>query len=57
MWNPNCDGDPGKVSDGQYWCSTDDEGGVHTNCGVPNHAYALVVDGGSFNGHAVRAWA
>ena len=24
-----------------------DEGGVHINSGVPNHAYALMVDGGS----------
>ena len=22
MWNPNCYGDPGKVSDVEYWCST-----------------------------------
>jgi Zn-dependent metalloprotease len=53
MWNPNCAGDPAKVSDSRYWCSTDDGGGVHTNSGVPNHAFALVVDGGSYNGHTV----
>ena len=50
----NCAGDPGKVSDSQYWCSTDDGGGVHTNSGVPNHAFALAVDGGSFNGRTVQ---
>jgi hypothetical protein len=53
MWNPNCQSDPASVSDRSYWCSVDDGGGVHTNSGVPNHAYALLVDGGSFNGHTV----
>ncbi len=54
MWNPNCYGDPGKVSDAEYKCSTDDNGGVHGNSGVPNHGYALLVDGGTFNGTSVR---
>ena len=49
MWNPNCNGDPGKVSDTEYFCSTADGGGVHFNSGVPNHAYALMVDGGTYN--------
>jgi Zn-dependent metalloprotease len=53
MWFPNCHGDPGKVSDIQYVCSTDDGGGVHSNSGVPNHGYALLVDGGTFNGQTV----
>lgn len=52
MWNPNCNGDPGKVSDSQYWCATTDSGGVHFNSGVPNHAYALMVDGGNYNGYS-----
>lgn len=56
MWNPNCFGDPGKVSDlGQYTCSSFDNGGVHTNSGVPNHAFALLVDGGDYNGEAIQA--
>ncbi|WP_122817880.1 M4 family metallopeptidase [Nocardioides pantholopis] len=50
MWNPTCYGDPGKVTDAQYFCSADDSGGVHSNSGVPNHAYALLVDGGTYNG-------
>jgi cysteine-rich repeat protein len=50
MWNPTCYGDPGKVTDNEYYCATTDSGGVHSNSGVPNHAYALMVDGGSFNG-------
>lgn len=53
MWNPNCYGDPGKVSDEEYYCGTGDNGGVHTNSGVVNHTYALLVDGGTFNGVTV----
>jgi len=53
MWDPTCYGDPGKVSDEEYTCSTDDNGGVHTNSGVVNHTYALLVDGGSYNGVTV----
>jgi Zn-dependent metalloprotease len=53
MWDPTCDGDPGKVTDGQYWCSTGDNGGVHINSGIPNHAYALLVDGGTYNGQTI----
>ena len=34
MWDPTCLGDPGKVSDAEYKCSTDDSGGVHSNSGV-----------------------
>ncbi len=55
MWNPTCYGDPGKVSDAQYVCGEGDGGGVHSNSGVPNHAYALLVDGGSYNGRTVGA--
>ncbi|RQO59704.1 hypothetical protein DBR47_09925 [Paucibacter sp. KBW04] len=57
MYNPTCYGNPGKVSDAQYACGpiTSDQGGVHSNSGVPNHAYALLVDGGSYNGQTVSA--
>jgi len=55
MWNPRCVNDPGRVTDGEYFCSTADGGGVHTNSGVPNHGFALLVDGGIYNGHAVSA--
>ena len=50
MWNPTCYGDPGKVTDAEYFCGEGDQGGVHSNSGVPNHAYALMVDGGNYNG-------
>jgi bacillolysin len=55
MWDPTCDGDPGKVTDSQYWCAAGDNGGVHFNSGVPNHLYALIVDGGTYNGQSVAA--
>ncbi len=48
MYDPDRLGDPGKVSSVNYACGTDDGGGVHTNSGVPNHGYALIVDGTQF---------
>ena len=54
MWNPTCYGDPGKVSDAEYFCDSEDGGGVHSNSGVPNHGYALLVDGGTYNGTTVQ---
>ena len=55
MWAPTCKSDPGKVTDAEYHCDVSDGGGVHTNSGVPNHGYALLVDGGTYNGHTVNA--
>ena len=55
MWDPTCKGDPGKVSDTVYHCATSDGGGVHSNSGVPNHGYALLVDGGTYNGQSISA--
>jgi bacillolysin len=55
MYRPNCFGDPGKVTDAQYFCATGDNGGVHFNSGVPNHAFALLVDGGSYNGRNIAS--
>jgi Zn-dependent metalloprotease len=45
MWNPNCYGDPGKVSDEEYHCDASDSGGVHSNSGIVNRAFAILVDG------------
>ena len=53
LWNPTCFGDPASVTAGLYTCSAADGGGVHTNSGVPNHAFALAVDGGTFNGQTI----
>jgi len=50
MWNPECLGDPGRVGSQHYHCSESDNGGVHVNSGIPNHAFALLVDGGVANG-------
>jgi Zn-dependent metalloprotease len=55
MWTPTCLGDPGKVSDAEYHCDTSDGGGVHSNSGVPNHGYALLVDGGTYNSQTIAA--
>ena len=55
MWNPNCFANPGRVSDPNYFCREDDNGGVHLNSGIPNHAFALLVDGGGYNGQDVAA--
>jgi len=55
MWNPTCYSNPGKVTDPFYLCSTADSGGVHINSGVPNHGFALLVDGGTYNGRTVSA--
>jgi Zn-dependent metalloprotease len=54
MWNPTCSSNPGKVTDTAFYlCSTADSGGVHINSGIPNHGFALLVDGGSYNGQTV----
>lgn len=52
---PEAFGDPGKVSSDVYQCDASDGGGVHTNSGVPNHAFTLLVDGGNYNGVAVQS--
>ncbi|SEO40997.1 fibronectin type III domain-containing protein [Paenibacillus sp. OV219] len=38
-------GQPGKMSDSTYWpeSNEEDNGGVHTNSGIPNHAAYLMV--------------
>ena len=58
MFNPTCYSNPGKVSDTAFYVcgpgtAANDNGGVHTNSGVPNHAYSLIVDGGTYNGQTV----
>ena len=58
MMNPGASpfNDPGKMSDANFKCNSNawtdpygDLGGVHSNSGIPNHAYALMVDGGTYN--------
>jgi MYXO-CTERM domain-containing protein len=45
MCDPDRLGSPGSMKSDSFTCSADDQGGVHYNSGVPNHAYALLVDG------------
>lgn len=42
MENPGAYGQPATAS--QYVCTSSDEGGVHTNSGIPNKVYANLVD-------------
>lgn len=54
MWNPNCNGDPAKVTDQRYQCGENQSAIVHINSAIPNHAYALLVDGGTYNEQTVN---
>jgi bacillolysin len=53
LMNPSQFGDPDSTTSADYYCGTSDYGGVHTNSAVPSKAFALMVDGGSFNGKTV----
>ena len=44
MADPEEDGDPDHYT--ELYTGSDDNGGVHTNSGVPNHAFYLAVEGG-----------
>jgi Zn-dependent metalloprotease len=50
MSDPTVFGDPDATDSPNYSCSASDNGGVHTNSGVPNKAYFLMADGGMHNG-------
>jgi thermolysin len=52
MANPNEDGDPSHYSD--RYTGTNDSGGVHTNSGIANHWFYLLVNGGQ-NANPARA--
>ena len=54
MGDPALSGQPGRVTDANYLCDASDNYGVHRNSGVPNHAYALMVDGGDYNAYSVK---
>jgi len=54
MSNPPSYADPDRLSSSLFVCATtatkeNDYGGVHTNSGIPNKAYYLMVAGGRFN--------
>ncbi len=46
-------GDPPNMGSSLFFCGGGDSGGVHTNSAIGNHAFALMVDGGTFNGYTV----
>lgn len=52
MANPNSKGDPDTYLQSGFWrnpLSSDDNGGVHSNSGVQNYMYYLLVEGGAGN--------
>jgi hypothetical protein len=55
MWNPVCMGNPDRANHPLQICDPNDNGGVHSGSGVPNHAFAILVDGKTFNGFTVSA--
>ncbi len=54
MWQPSCAGDPDTANHPLQVCNPDDGGGVHSGSGVPNHAFAMLTDGKTFNGYTVN---
>ncbi len=54
MWDPTCMSDPDRANSPLQTCGPGDNGGVHSGSGIPNHAFAMVVDGKAFNGYTVR---
>ena len=53
MKNPPFYGQPDRMTHPNYYCGTNDGGGVHTNSGVANKAAYLMTDGDTFNGITV----
>lgn len=53
MWNPPCMGDPDRNNSPLQTCPANDSGGVHSGSGIANHAFAMMVDGQTFNGFTV----
>jgi len=54
MWSPECYGHPHRANSDLQTCSHLDNGGVHSGSGVPNHAFAMLTDGATFNGFTIR---
>ena len=53
MWDPTCFNHPDRATSSLQTCDPFDNGGVHTGSGIPNHAFAIVTDGKTFNGETV----
>ncbi|MCB9853013.1 MAG: M4 family metallopeptidase [Phycisphaerales bacterium] len=54
MWNPGCFQHPSSANDPLQSCSLIDNGGVHSGSGIPNHAFAMLCDGATFNNITVN---
>jgi Zn-dependent metalloprotease len=54
MWDPTCAYDPDRALSPLQTCGPGDNGGVHSGSGIPNHAFAMLVDGKKFNGYSVH---
>lgn len=54
MWMPSCMDDPDDANHPFQTCNPSDNGGVHSGSGVPNHAFAMAVDGQTYNGYTVN---
>jgi Zn-dependent metalloprotease len=48
MYKPDCFQDPDTIYSEYYYCGRQDNGGVHTNSGVLNRMYSVLVDGGVY---------
>ncbi|MGD2110650.1 MAG: M4 family metallopeptidase [Phycisphaerae bacterium] len=55
MWDPTCFGDPDYANSPLQTCPASDNGGVHSGSGIPNHAFAIMTDGKTYNGYTVSA--
>ena len=53
MWSPTCKGHPDRANSAFQTCNENDNGGVHSGSGVPNHAFAMLTDGTTFNGFTI----
>ncbi|MHC4698216.1 MAG: M4 family metallopeptidase [Planctomycetota bacterium] len=54
MWEPTCHYHPDRANHVYQTCNPDDNGGVHSGSGIPNHAFAMLTDGKTFNNHTVE---
>jgi hypothetical protein len=67
MNDPTTKGQPDRIGDSRYLApasyprgsagspDNNDDGGVHTNSGVGNKLFVLLVDGGTHNGHTISS--
>eukprot|EP01038_Epipyxis_sp_PR26KG_P009629 gene9629-12965_t len=55
MYYPECFGNPSTTYSTYYYCGNNDSGGVHSNSGVINRLFAVLVDGGIYAGSPLNA--